>query len=172
MNIEQEKTLRHTIIDVGEKEEALCCPVCSSTCVVKDGKAVNHPRGSTEPEIYQRYRCVSCGKKFSDRKHRGLQYSQTIIKLALRMQHDLGNKRIAAILRDVFNITVNKHTIGRWRAEYGPIYAWHSWKREGENFRCRNCDVVVTLKQIKSSQVLSCKAKIVLREKGELKLQR
>jgi len=45
-----------------ESKEALDAKtgaVCSSTCVVKDGKAVNHPRGSTEPEIYQRYRCVA-----------------------------------------------------------------------------------------------------------------
>lgn len=151
--------------DVGEEEPSeIACPKCGSHLFIKKGTRELHPKGANIVQYIQIYQCLQCKHRFSIRPYKGTKYSETLVKLALRLQQEMNNGKIAEVLRDVYGISVTRITIGYWRMKFGNIYAWHKWKKlDGVNRECIYCGTRATLKEIHDGKLKPCSIKLNLR---------
>jgi len=153
------------MFDVGEEDsEEIKCPKCDSKLLIKKGQRELHPKGSDVTQFVQTYQCLQCKYRFSLRPYKASKYSEALIKLALRLQQEMNNGKIAEVLRDVYGISVTRITIGYWRMKFGNIYAWHKWKKlDGVNRECIYCRTLATLKEIHDGKLKPCSVKLNLR---------
>jgi len=154
------------MFDVGEEEDSkeIKCPKCGSQLFWKGGKREIHPKGSNVVQFIQTYKCLQCKHHFSIRPYKGSQYSEILVKLALRLQQEMNNGKVAEVIKDVYGVSVTRITIGYWRMKFGNIYAWHKWKKlDKTNRECIYCELRATIKEIHDGKLKPCIAKLNLR---------
>ncbi len=102
------------------------CPFCKKdTMVVKIGM------GKSKHDVFQRYKCKSCNKTFSDRPLKNITYPPKIIFTAISL-YNLGNtkKQITSILTKRFNIEVPIPTIHSWLKRYQNVCTFINLRRK------------------------------------------